>query len=114
MTTWHSGSYDAAERVYQKSITGTSKAHQKLIKSLSKVYQKSIKFIRNLLEIFKMAHTPLDQHILDLLDQNGEMRTRDIYATKPEISINTIRGRIGKLKNEGKIEVVLGGVRLLL
>ena len=38
-----------------------------------------------------MAHTPLDQHILDLLEKNGEMRSRDIYATKPEMSINTIR-----------------------
>ena len=116
MGTWHSGSYDAAESGYQKSIKSSSKAHQKLIKSSSKVYQfyqKSIKFIRNLLEIFKMARTPLDQHILDLLEKHGEMRSRDIYATKPEISINTIRGRIGKLKNEGKIEVVLGGVRLL-
>ena len=49
MATWHSGSYDAAERVYQKSITGTSKAHQKSVKSLSEIYQiyqKSIKIGR--------------------------------------------------------------------
>ena len=76
-TTWHSGSYDAAERVYQKSIKSLSQEHQKSIKSLSKgyqCYQKSIKFIKSLWEIFKMAHTPLDPHILDLLEKDGEMR----------------------------------------
>ena len=57
-----------------------------------------------------MAHTPLDQHILDLLEENGEMRSRDIYATKPEVNEHTIRSRIGKLKNEGKIEKVKNGV----
>ena len=70
MATWHSGSYDAAERVYQKSIKSPSQEHQKSIKSLSEIYQfyqKSIKFIRNLWEIFKMAYTPLDQYILNLL-----------------------------------------------
>ena len=57
-----------------------------------------------------MAHTPLDQHILALLEENGEMRSRDIYATKPEVSINTIRSRIGKLKNQGAIKKVKNGV----
>ena len=57
-----------------------------------------------------MAHTPLDNHILNLLEKNGEMRSRDIYATKPEVSEHTIRSRIGKLKNEGKIEKVKNGV----
>ena len=57
-----------------------------------------------------MAHTPLDQHILDLLDQNGEMRTRDIYDTRPETSKNTIRSRIGKLKTAGKVEKVQNGI----
>ena len=54
MGTWLSGAYDAAERVYQKSIKSSSKVYQKLIKSSSKVYQfyqKSIKFIRNLIDI---------------------------------------------------------------
>ena len=57
-----------------------------------------------------MAHTPLDQHILDLLDQNGEMRARDIYDTRPETSRNTIRNRIGKLKTAGKVEKVQNGI----
>ena len=57
-----------------------------------------------------MAHTPLDQHILDLLDQNGEMRARDIYDTRPETSRNTIRSRIGKLKTAGKVEKVQNGI----
>ena len=74
MATWHSGSYDAAERVYQKAIKRLSKGYQKAIKRLSKVCQKSINSIRNLWEIFKMAHPPLDQHILDLLEKDGEMR----------------------------------------
>ena len=56
------------------------------------------------------TRTPLDQHILDLLEQNGEMCSRDIYATKPEMSINTIRGCIGRLKNGGKIEKVQNGI----
>ena len=72
MATWHSGAYDAAERVYQKSIKSPSQEHQKSIKSLSEIYQiyqKSIKFIRNLWEIFKMGtRTPLDPYILDLLE----------------------------------------------
>ena len=75
MATWHYGSYDAAERVYQKSIKRLSKVYQKAIKSLSKGYQKSIKFIKNLWEIFKMGtRTPLDPYILDLLEKDGEMR----------------------------------------
>ena len=57
-----------------------------------------------------MAHTPLDEHILNLLEQNGEMRSRAIYDTKPETSNNTIRGRIGKLKKAGKIEKVENGL----
>ena len=74
MGTWHSGSYDAAERVYQKSIKSLSQEHHRNIKSLSKVCQKSINSIINLWEIFKMAHTPLDPYILDLLEKDGEMR----------------------------------------
>ena len=65
MATWHSGAYDAAERVYQKSIKSLSKVYQKAIKRLSKVCQKSINSIRNLWEIFKMGtRTPLDPYIL--------------------------------------------------
>ena len=57
-----------------------------------------------------MAHTPLDQHILDLLDQNGEMRSRDIYATKPEISINTIKGRKGKTRSSNSHSYTLTAI----
>ena len=57
-----------------------------------------------------MAYTPLDQHILTLLAQNGEMCVSDIYDTQPETSKNTIRSRIGKLKNAGKVEKVQNGI----
>ena len=57
-----------------------------------------------------MTNHPLDQHILDLLKKNGEMFSRDIYATKPEVSVNTIRGRIAKLKDQNKVEKVKNGL----
>ena len=46
MAAWHSGAYDAAERVYQKSIKSLSEVYQKSIRSLSKVYQNYQKSIR--------------------------------------------------------------------
>ena len=49
--------------------------------------------------------TVLDEHIIDLLKKNGEMHSRDILASKPEISPNTFRKRIAKLKQEGVIEM---------
>lgn len=49
--------------------------------------------------------TVLDEHIIDLLKKNGEMHSRDILASKPEISPNTFRKRIAKLKQEGVIKM---------
>ena len=48
MATWHSGAYDAAERVYQKAIKRLSKGYQKAIKRLSEIYQVYQKSMGNL------------------------------------------------------------------
>lgn len=49
--------------------------------------------------------TPLDKHILELLNKNGEMHSKDIFASKPDVSVNTFRKRLSKLKADGKIEM---------
>lgn len=49
--------------------------------------------------------TELDKHILELLDKNGEMHSKDIFASKPEVNLNTFRKRLSKLKADGKIEM---------
>lgn len=50
-----------------------------------------------------MAH-PLDEHILKLLEKNGEMHTREILATMPDKKRN-LKTRLSKLKSKGKIEM---------
>lgn len=50
-----------------------------------------------------MAH-PLDEHILKLLEKNGEMHTREILATIPDKKRN-LKTRLSKLKSKGKIEM---------
>ena len=50
-----------------------------------------------------MAHR-LDEHILNLLQENGEMHTKEIVATMPEEEHN-LKKRLSKLKTEGKIEM---------
>ena len=57
--------------------------------------------------------TPLDEHIIDLLEQHGEMHSRDILASKPEVSPNTFRKRIAKLKNDGVIAMPKKSVYIL-
>ena len=42
------------------------------------------------------------------------MFVRDIYATKPEVSVNTIRGRIARLKDRNKIEKIQNGLYKLV
>ena len=59
-----------------------------------------------------MAHR-LDEHILNLLEEKGEMHSRDIYATLPAERDN-LKKRLGILKKNGKVEMYPRSVYRLL
>ena len=46
----------------------------------------------------------LDEHILNLLEEHGEMHTRDIYKTLPDERSN-LKKRLGMLRRDGKVEM---------
>ena len=50
-----------------------------------------------------MTHGEIDTSILNLIKERGEIHSKDIIASMPDINVNTLKKRISKLKRDGKI-----------
>ena len=58
--------------------------------------------------------SPLDEPILELLETNGEMHSNEIIAEFSEHKAGTIRSRLSKLKDRGKIDMPEKGLYVLV